>query len=143
MRKFHPIIATIAFLTILTFWASTIITELVGDTNLITMVKLCILYGMLILIPSMALSGISGFRLHGSRQSRILTKKATRMKIIAANGICILVPAAFFLYHKAQHHNLDTSFWIIQIIELLAGATNITLMTLNIKDGFKLTGRFK
>ena len=65
------------------------------------------------------------------------------MKIIAANGILILMPSAFFLAFKAQAGAFDTAFYVVQAFEIVAGATNITLLSLNMRDGIALGLRRK
>jgi len=55
-------------------------------------------------------------------------------------GLVILVPTAIYLAAIVDD-GLDARFYLVQAIELLAGATNLTLMTLNIRDGLRLTGR--
>ena len=65
--------------------------------------------------------------------------KLTRMKIIAANGVAILLPSAFFLAYLATKPSFGTTFYVVQVLELFAGATNLTLLALNFRDGRKLT----
>lgn len=62
---------------------------------------------------------------------------------IAANGILVLVPAALFLASKARAAEFDAAFYGVQALELIAGAVNIILLGLNMRDGFKMTGRFR
>ncbi|MEP2120729.1 MAG: hypothetical protein ABJI81_20905, partial [Bauldia litoralis] len=66
-----------------------------------------------------------------------------RMIAVAANGILILLPSAFFLAARAASDTFDTAFYAIQAIELVAGAVNITLLGLNMHDGFAMTRRRK
>ena len=56
------------------------------------------------------------------------------MPIIALNGIVILIPCAIYLNVLASNELYDTIFYFIQILELLAGAINMILMFLNIRD---------
>ena len=65
--KIHPISGVIGFLTILTFWTSTAISELFGTYETVAAVKQMVLYGMFILVPSMAIVGASGMKM-GSRR---------------------------------------------------------------------------
>lgn len=65
------------------------------------------------------------------------------MPIIAANGLVVLIPAALYLATLASHHELGTVFYSVQAIELVAGAVNLTLMSLNIRDGLYLTRRLQ
>jgi hypothetical protein len=63
--------------------------------------------------------------------------------LIAANGLLILIPAALFLASKARHGEFDTAFYSVQAIELIAGAANIMLLALNMRDGLRMTGRLR
>jgi len=65
------------------------------------------------------------------------------MPFIVANGILILIPAAIILDHWASAGTFDTAFYLVQGVELLAGSVNLTLIGLNIRDGLKMSGRFR
>ena len=65
------------------------------------------------------------------------------MPFIAANGVLILVPCAIFLNRSAVAGTFDTTFYLVQGLEFLAGATNLGLMGLNIRDGLRMSGRFR
>jgi hypothetical protein len=65
------------------------------------------------------------------------------MPLIAANGLLVLLPAAIFLNLWAAQGTFDSRFYLVQAVELLAGAINLLLMGLNMRDGVKLTGRFR
>jgi hypothetical protein len=67
--------------------------------------------------------------------------KIKRMPLIAANGILILIPSALFLAAKARAAEFDTAFYAVQALELTAGAANLVLLGLNIRDGLKMKGR--
>lgn len=135
----HKIAAGLATATIATFWLSTAISEVFLDHSAIVVVKTLVLYGLLILIPSMAVAGGTGFRLAKGRRGGVLGAKSKRMPIIAANGVLILIPSALFLAASAQAGKFDTVFYIVQGLELLAGATNLVLLGLNIRDGRRMT----
>jgi hypothetical protein len=141
IRKLHPVAGIIAFLTILGFWVSTVIVELGGDLVKIAAVKLGILWALLLLIPSIAVAGATGFRLGGKSQHPGVISKRQRMPFIAFNGIAVLVPCAIFLQQRASAGLFDTTFNAVQALELLAGAINLALLGLNIRDGFRLTRR--
>ncbi len=139
--KLHAAAGTLALLTICTFWLSTILSELFGTAATIAMVKTAILYGMIILIPSLAIAGASGAALaRGWRVGQVIAK-ARRMKMIAANGLLILLPSAIFLAIRANAGTFDDVFFAVQALELLAGAINITLLALNLRDGLALSRR--
>ncbi|MBB1093440.1 hypothetical protein HUU61_19390 [Rhodopseudomonas palustris] len=141
IKKLHPIAGIVAFLTILGFWVSTVAVELGGDDAGIATVKLGILWGLLLLIPSIAIAGASGFKLGGKSQNPNVVSKRKRMPLIAFNGIAVLVPCAIFLQQRASAGLFDQTFTVVQAIELIAGAVNLTLLGLNIRDGFRLTRR--
>lgn len=138
----HPIAGAIAILTIVTFWLSTTLSELFGSQAMITTVKTAIPWGFLVLIPALMATGGSGFGLAKSRRTGLVGTKMKRMQVIAANGLLVLIPSAMFLASKAKAGDFDSAFYIVQILELLAGATNISLLGLNMRDGLKMTGRF-
>ncbi len=139
--RIHAVAGGIGLLMILTFWTSTILSELLGSYETIAAVKEWILYGMFILIPAMAIVGGSGMSLSTGRSETLVSAKKKRMPFIAANGILILLPMAVFLEAKASAGTFDSLFYVLQGVELIAGATNLTLMGLNMRDGIRLTGR--
>ena len=65
------------------------------------------------------------------------------MPFIAANGLLVLIPSALFLALKARTGQFDLSFYLVQALELAAGATNLTLLGLNMRDGLKMKGRLR
>ena len=65
------------------------------------------------------------------------------MPFIAFNGLLILLPSAFYLHAKAQAGVFDTSFYAVQVVELVAGAINFWLLSKNMRDGLKLAGRLR
>lgn len=138
----HPVAAVTAMLTIATFWLSTILSELFGAPAMVTTVKTAIPWGFLVLIPALMAAGGSGFVLTRGRRTGLVGAKIKRMPLIAANGILVLVPSALVLAAKAKAGEFDSTFYAVQILELVAGAINITLMGLSMRDGLKLTGRF-
>lgn len=143
LRTIHPIAGTIGFLAILTFWTSTACSELFGTHATVAMVKSMILYGMFLLIPAMAIVGATGVSIGRLRKDAPALAKKKRMPFIAANGLLILVPAAFYLSARANAGLFDTRFYVVQVIELIAGATNLTLMGLSIRDGRAMSRRRK
>ena len=141
-KTIHLIGAIIATLCIATFFTSTIIVELFGSHETIATVKgLIVMPGLFILIPAIAATGGSGFSLGKTRKGRLLEAKKKRMPIIGANGVLILLPAAIFLDQWASSGSFDTKFYLVQGFELAAGAVNLTLMGMNIRDGLKLAGK--
>ena len=145
MTKFiHPLAGALALLTIATFWLSTILSELLGSRAMVISVKTAIPWGFLLLVPALAAAGGSGFVLAKERRgSALVVSKRKRMQIIGANGVSILIPSALFLAAKATSGDFDGAFYAVQALELVAGATNIVLLSLNMRDGLKMKGRLR
>lgn len=142
INKIHPVAAVIATLCIATFFTSTILVELFGSHESIAMVKsLIVMPGLFILVPAIAVTGGTGFVLSKNRKGRLVDNKQKRMRFIGANGLLVLLPAAIMLDQWAASGSFDTKFYIVQGLELLAGAINLSLMSLNMRDGLKMTGK--
>lgn len=141
--RIHAIAGGIGFLMILLFWSATAVSELFASNETVALVKILILKGMFILIPAMVIAGGSGMALGKLRKGKLVSAKKKRMPIIALNGLLILLPSAWFLAGKASGGEFDMSFYIIQTIELIAGAANLTMMGLNIRDGLRMTGKIR
>ena len=140
----HRIAGILAPLCIATFFLSTILVELFGSHAAVAQLKsLIVTPGLWILIPAVAAAGGSGMFLSKSRKGRLVDAKKKRMPFIAANGLLVLVPCAIVLDRWAAVGSFDTSFYLVQAIELLAGATNLMLMGLNVRDGLRMTGRLR
>ncbi len=137
----HATAGTLAFVLIASFWISTLVSELFLSHQAIELVKLAILYAMWILIPALMITGASGFYMAKNYSSYVLTNKKRRMPIIALNGLLLLLPAAIYLHAKAASTEFDMYFYSAQCIELVAGAINLVLISLNIRDGLTLAGR--
>ncbi|USD39228.1 hypothetical protein [Ferrimonas sp. SCSIO 43195] len=141
IQNAHRLAATLAFLIILTFFSSTLIAELLGNDRVISATKHAIVYGIWLLVPVMALTGITGMKLAPKASSGPIGRKKKRMPIIALNGLLILIPAAIYLDHLASQGLMTGVFWWVQGLELTAGAANLILMGLNVIDGRRLRPR--
>lgn len=142
INKIHPFAAVVAMLCIATFFTSTILVELFGSYEAIATVKhLIVIPGLFILIPAIAATGGTGFALSKGRKGQLIGNKRRRMPLIAANGLLVLLPAAIFLDQWAGTGSFDTKFYIVQGLELLAGAINLSLMGLNMRGGLIMSGR--
>ncbi len=137
-RLIHPIAGTLALALIAVFWLSTALSEAFGSVGAVTLVKAAIPWGLLLLIPALAAAGLSGRHLAGRGRVPLVMSKQRRMPIIAANGLLILIPCAFYLAAKAGAGQFDTRFVAVQRAELVAGAVNIALLSLNMRDGLRL-----
>ena len=143
IRIVHPFAGVVALLTIATFWVSTVLAELFGSSASVIAVKTAIPWGFLLLIPALAATGGTGFALIKGRRTSAIGSKIKRMPFIAANGLLILVPSALFLATRASEAQFDAAFYVVQVLELAAGAANITLLGLNMRDGLRIKGRLR
>ncbi|MBW9053997.1 hypothetical protein [Rhizobium mesosinicum] len=135
----HAGAGTLAMILIGGFLIATLICELLLDAAAILAVKKAILAGLCLLIPMLAITGGSGFSLARGRDSPAIKRKRGRMKIIAGNGLLILLPLAILLYLRAAAGLFDAAFYAMQTLEVLAGSAQLTLLALNFRDGRKLT----
>lgn len=143
IKVIHPAAGLLAMLTIATFWLSTALAELFASQALVVAVKTAIPWGFLWLIPALMAAGGSGLALARGQPAGLVGAKLKRMPWIAVNGLLILIPAALFLALKARASEFDASFYAVQGLELIAGAVNIALLGLNLRDGVKMKGRFR
>lgn len=140
----HLAAGLLASLCIATFFLSTVLVELFGSHPAVAQLKsLIVTPGLWIMVPLMAAAGGSGMLLARSRKGRLVDAKKKRMPFIAANGLLVLVPCAIALNRWAAAGSFDTSFYVVQAIELVAGATNLTLIGLNARDGLRIAGRLR
>ncbi len=140
----HRLGALVAPLCILLFWTATVLVELLGTHADVARLKsLIVTPGLWIMIPAIALTGATGMAMAKGRGGRLVEAKKKRMPIIAANGLLVLVPCAIFLNRWAAAGSFDTTFYVVQAIELIAGPVNLALMALNVRDGLRLAGRLR
>ncbi|GAA3469465.1 hypothetical protein [Nonomuraea roseola] len=139
LRQLHPLAGLAGFLTLLTSWISTVLVELFGSHELVVTVKQAIPWGLIVLIPALALTGASGFSIAGNRSGARIDGKRRRMLVIAGLGLLVLTPSAFYLSAGTP---FTTAFVLVQAVELLVGAVSLTLMAMSVRDGFELSGRF-
>lgn len=141
--RIHALAGGLALLLISTFFLSSLTAEIVGHPVGIIQVKRLIVYGLTLLIPAMAITGITGRLLAGVRRGQLMQTKQRRMLIIALNGLLILTPCALVLANLAENGHIHGVFYAVQGLELIAGGVNIALLSLNMRDGLRLTGRLR
>lgn len=139
----HRGAALTAYVTILLFWIATAASELSGSTDAVVLVKTAIPWGFLVLVPALVAAGATGLSMTRGSNSPRVRRKRRRMPFIAMNGVLVLLPAGIYLSHLAAHGSFGSAFYVVQGVELLAGAINLTLMSLNIRDGLRLSGRLR
>ena len=141
--RIHAMAGVLAFATILAFLSSSLAAELWGSAGAIAGVKRTIAWALLILVPALIATGASGFTMAGPSPKGVLAGKLKRMRLIAGNGIVVLLPSVLFLGWKSAQGEFDTAFVAVQIVEFAAGSANLVLMGLNIRDGLRLTRRLR
>lgn len=135
--RVHAIAGIAAFCLITGFFVSSLVSELSGNLTWIVLVKRTVFYcmwAMGLLVPSAAFTGT---KLAGKSASPIVAGKRKRMRWVAPNGLLLLALASY-LYYKANLAELDQRFMIAQGLEFILGFTNMTLLGLMIRDGFRL-----
>lgn len=141
VRAIHRAAGAAAFAIILTFWTATVAVELVGSEAAIAAVKQAIVWGLLVLVPALALTGASGFRLVGPSPAPLVRRKKQRMPFIAGNGVLVLAPSAIALAVLSARGEFGRTFVLVQAVELAAGLANLVLIGLNIRDGVRAARR--
>lgn len=111
----------------------------IPDRESVIAVKNAVLTGMWVLIPTMAATGGSGFTLARTRGGRLVDVK--RMRVVAPMACSYCCPARTCSPPWANAGRFDRAFYALQGVELVAGAINITLLVLNMRDGLRLAGR--
>ncbi|MGO4731133.1 hypothetical protein [Paenibacillus sp. JNUCC-31] len=144
MKKLHAFASIISFLCIAVFLISTIIVDLFCSHETIARLKsLIVLPGLIILIPAMAITGATGFKISRGRKGKIIDKKKKRMPFIALIGVLIMIPSAILLDMWASTGQFGVKFLLVQLIEIICGSFNLFLMSMSMRDGFVLTGKLK
>lgn len=143
LKNIHKIAATLAFLFITSFLTSTIIADIFATPAQIAQVKQTILLCIPGLILAMIATGKSAKILYPGTMTGAFKVKQRRMKIAAVNGTLILLPAAILLAKWSALDQFDSLYWSVQILEIIAGVTNLTMLGLNIRDGIRLGRKAK
>ena len=114
LRKIHAAAGAGAFLFIASFWSSTVLSELFGSHETVAAVKQTIVYALFGLIACMATAGATGMKMGGKSKHAAIAAKRRRMPFIAANGVLILLPCAFFLNSRAAA-DIAPKTWLQQL----------------------------
>ena len=140
LRRLHAVAGFLALLALLSFWLATVVAEGFLDRPAVAAVKGAIVCGLLVLIPAIATAGMTGAALSRGRAGPAAVK-TRRMRVLAANGVLVMIPAALFLNAKAEAGELDGLFFLIQAAELTVGTVQIAFMAMNLRDGLRMSGR--
>jgi len=141
LRVLHVIFALLAFFTVLAFWIASFGADVFMDEQSVLQVKRAVVRGLFVLVPAMILSGATGRALAGPKPKGLAARKLSRMRLIALNGIFVLVPSALVLRELAERGELGQVFFAVQVLELVAGGLNLLLLARNAREGMALSGR--
>lgn len=139
--RLHAFAGILAFAIIAAFLVASAAVELRGTPQTVASVKTTVAWALTILVPALMAAGLTGFLMAGPQPRGRAATKLARMRVVAANGLLILVPSAIFLAVKAGAGEFDAVFAAVQGVEFLAGGANLVLMGLNIRDGLAMAGR--
>ena len=143
LTRVHRLVALLDLLLVTTFFLATLTAEIVGDPAAVVAVKTMVLIGVCILVPCMALTGVTGRLRARNRRNQLVKAKSRRTAVIAAIGLLVLTPCAVALQRMSSAGDFGAAFRVIQAVELAGGAMNIILMSLNVRTGMILTGRVR
>lgn len=115
MTKIHVVSASLGLALISFFFLCSLYAEVFGDKATIIQVKERIFYGVWLLIPAMAIAGMTGHKLAPRAKSGLIMNKKKRMPFVAVNGLFILTPAAVFLKNAALSGAFNSAFYTITI----------------------------
>jgi hypothetical protein len=138
LRALHAAASTLGLLLILSFFTSTIVVGVVGDSHAIAAVKSGIVHALFALVPVMAVAGLSGQRLAGRSRAPVVLRKLRRTRWVGINAMLVLIPCALALAWLASRGSFGWTFAALQAAELVAGAANIVLLGLNLRDGLAM-----
>lgn len=139
LKLLYRISSFIAFVLILGFMFSSLTSEFLGDYILIANVKKSIFFTLPLLIICMIITGISSRKLAllypNVPYKRLVVR---RVEYIGLNGVIFLAPLATVLNYLAQNNKLNSSFYLLQAIEIFFGLMNIFFFIKMFRDERKL-----
>lgn len=97
------------------------------------------MFALFALAPSVIVAGATGRSMAAGRQAAVFRRKRRRMAVIAVIGIMVLVPCAVTLRIMAVDGDFGIAFAAVQALELAGGLVNLILLSLNARDGRRLT----
>ncbi|WP_407117401.1 hypothetical protein [Bradyrhizobium sp. LMG 9283] len=132
----HPMAGATALVMIATLWISTVLTEVLASHASVTVIKTAIPWASCYWSRR---CGDRRFFLAKEGRAGLIDAKIKRMPFVAGNGILVLIPAALFLASNRVRLDVLCS----ADAQTACRATNIFLLRLNMRDGFKMKGRFR
>ena len=126
LKLFHHTSSILVLLMIICFEISSLSSEFLGDYTLIANVKKAILYSLPLLMIFMIIAAVSAKKLALLYTNNPYAQiKVKRMKLMGMNGLVFLMPLAILLNYFAQNSIIDTTFYLLQCLEIICGLFNI------------------
>ncbi|SOD97700.1 hypothetical protein [Spirosoma fluviale] len=141
LSQVHAAAGLIAWCLIASFFIGSLISELSGNPTWIVVVKRTIFYSMWAMVLLVPVAALTGRKLAGKSCNVVVVRKRKRMRWIAPNGLLLLTLGSY-LYYKASQGQFDPFFRSAQLVELALGLTNLVLLGLMIRDGYRLKRRY-
>ena len=141
LARAHAVAGFLATALVASFFVGSLVSELVGQLSWIVLVKRSIFYSMWAMVLLVPLAALTGGRLAGKSQAPLVKAKRKRIRFLAPNGM-LLLGLASYLYYKALRAELDAYFLVAQTLEFAAGLFNLFLLSLMIRDGFRLKKKY-
>jgi hypothetical protein len=132
----HLLAAVGALVLIVVFGVSAAVSEAGGDASEVRVVRLAIVWALPALVGCLVTAGLTGRKLAGRSRAAVVRRKQRRVQIVAAAGVLVLVPSAIILAVASPSGGGTVA---LEVVELVAGAVNLTLLGLNFRDGRALT----
>jgi hypothetical protein len=140
LSRLHAAAGLIAWCLIASFFIGSLISEFSGNPTWIVVVKRTIFYTMWTMVVLVPVAALTGRKLAGKSGNVVVERKRKRMRWIAPNGLLLLTLGSY-LYYKASQDQFDPFFRRAQLVELAVGLTNLLLLGLMIRDGYRLKRR--
>src|SRR5260370_10955480 len=137
--RIHLTAAAGAVTLITTFLVSSAVTELAGNAADVHSLRQWIVFALPLLVGCLAAAALTGRRLARKSRAAVIRRKQRRMQVVAAFGIVVLVPCALILDVLTASTSAGAVVTGLVLTEMLAGAINLTLLLLNVRDGRSLS----
>ena len=141
--RIHAVSGVLALTLLAASFLASVTVEVLQQLPAIVYVKRLIMYGTALLIPVLGFSGITGLAVRGQRRERLMQTKQRRLLVSAGMSLLILAPCAVTLYGLAARGQLHGLFYALQGLEFAVEGLTLLLLSLNMRDGLRLTGRLK
>lgn len=135
--RLHLVFAIWTMIWIVGLIGLTLGVELTGDAATIADAKRVALYAIVLLAPVMIALEQSGKRLAANSHEPFVRRKQRRLFALKVNGVCILIPSAIVLDRLSHAGQINTLFYAVKALLVLAASMNLILLALNFRDGLR------